>query len=97
MDSYLTAREGKVTGYVGKDAVELFRAIAIRGGLQMYAKCGMIPNRGWTITKMLAAAGGVTHKKYRRGQAQLAADDLTKWIDTMRAALPVEHQETPNV
>src|SRR4051812_28662227 len=77
------------TCFEGRDGVALFRAIALRSGLRLYAKTGMRPNRMWTPTAMLQAATGYTGQKYRRGQHEKAAADLTLWIDAMRAAIPV--------
>jgi hypothetical protein len=76
--------------FVGPDAVALFRATAIASGLRLYAKTGMKPNRAWSPTAMLAAATGITGKKYKRGEHQKAADDIKLWADTMSAALPRE-------
>lgn len=77
------------TAFVGRDAVALFRATALASGLRLYAKSGMVPNRAWTPTAMLRAAGAITGKTYKRGQHTLAADDLKTWADAMTAALPI--------
>lgn len=89
--SYLTMRDGKITGYIGPDAANLFRAITLKFGLDLYVatKGAVIPTRGLTITRMLKMATEYSGKEYKRGGAPLAIDDLEKWIDAMRAALPV--------
>lgn len=77
------------TAFVGPDAVALFRARTIASGLKLYAKTGMTPNRAWTISAMLKAAGKITGQTYKRGTAEQAAADLTIWADAMTAAIPV--------
>ena len=77
------------TTFAGPDGVALYRAMALRSGLAMYARSGMRPNWVWTPSAMLAAAGGVTGKVYKRGQYEVAADDLQVWIEAMKAAIPV--------
>lgn len=78
------------TAFVGPDAVALFRAAALWSGLRLYARSRIKPNRAWTPTAMLKAAGQITGKTYKRGQYETAAADLKIWMDTMKAALPVE-------
>lgn len=82
-------KEGRVTAYVGEDSTNLCRAITLKHALKLYAKCGLIPTRGVTITVMLRIAKEYTGKNYKRGQAMQAAEDVGVWIETMRAALPV--------
>lgn len=81
------------TTFVGIDAVSLFSATALKHGLSMYAKFKMMPNRAWTPTAMLKAATRLTGKKYKRGQHQIAADDVKVWCDAMASALPIVRQE----
>ena len=89
-DSYIGVNEkGGAASFVGPDAVALFRATALKSGLNMYAKCKMQPNRAWTPTAMLAAAADITKKTYKRGQYTQAAADLQIWIDAMKLAMPV--------
>ena len=77
------------TSYVGKDAVNLFRAITLMSALSMYAKTGMIPTRGVTAMVMLRIAKEYTGKTYKRGQHAQAAEDVKVWVNTMKAAMPV--------
>ena len=71
-----------MTTFVGKRGVETFRAISLKAGLQLFSKTGMKPNRAWTPTAMLKAAGTITGKVYKRGQYDLAVTDLDAWIDS---------------
>lgn len=75
--------------FTGPDGVGLFRAIALRSGLKMYAKCGMKPNRAWTPTVMLKMATSITGKTYKRGHYEQAVADLHVWIETMKSAIPI--------
>jgi hypothetical protein len=77
------------TTFSGPDATNLFRAMTLKSALGLYAKCGMIPTRGVTITKMLAMATEYTGKKYKRGDAEKAAEDVRQWCEAMKAALPI--------
>lgn len=72
---------GGATVCAGRDAVEVFRANALASGIRLYAKTKMLPNRMWTPTNMLKAAGSITGKTYKRGQYEQAAIDLKAWAD----------------
>ena len=87
-DSYVQVSSGGTT-FAGRDGVSLFQATTLKVGLGMYARTGVLPNRAWTPSAMLAAAGRITQKTYKRGQHAQAAADLEQWIAAMRAALPV--------
>ena len=69
-----------MTIFTGTDGVKTYRAAVLKSGLAMYAKCGMKPNRAWTPSAMLRAAGEITGKKYRRGEYQRAVSDLGAWL-----------------
>ena len=92
-ENYLGVRDGKITSYVGPDATAAFRAITIASALRFYAKTGMKVNRSYSPTLMLRAASDMTKKNYRRGEYLRAADDLMKWADEMKAALPVREED----
>lgn len=77
------------TSFVGPDAVNLFRAATLKGALKMYAACKIVPTRGVTATSMLKMATPYTGKTYKRGEHAKAAEDMTAWIETMKAALPI--------
>ena len=76
------------TAFVGREAVNIYAAIVLKSGIGLYAKCGIRPNRHYTPTRMLAAAGAITGKKYKRGQYAQAVADLQEWIDTNRPKVP---------
>lgn len=80
------------TTFAGPDAVNLVRATYLVSALRMYAKSRMLMTRGATPTHMLRLAGQYTGKTYKRGEHLQAADDVAKWADTMRAALPVRDE-----
>jgi hypothetical protein len=65
----------------GPGGVATYRAIALKHGLKLYADCGIQPNRAWTPMAMLATAGQITGKTYKRGQYAQAIADLTAWIN----------------
>ena len=87
-DSYLGVRDGQITSYVGEDATRAFQAIAVAHALRFYAKTGMKMNRMYTPTNMLKVASSITGKKYKARAYVEAADDLQKWANEMKAALP---------
>lgn len=84
--------KGGTTTFSGLDAVHLFRAAVLKSGLGLLSK-GIRPTQGLSLTKALKMASGYTGKKYKRGEAERARADLQIWIDTMKAALPVETEE----
>ena len=61
----------------------LYRAIVLENGLGLYIESGkkIIPNRSWTPTNMLRAAGEVTGITFRRGQHEFARQALRRWIE----------------
>lgn len=63
------------------NGVDVFVAIALKHGIIMYAAHGMIPNRGWTITKMMAKAREITGKKFTNREYDKASRALESWID----------------
>ena len=89
--SEVVVHKGGGTTFAGPDAVNLFRAITLKSALSMYAACGMIPTRGVTATVMLKIAKEYTGKTYKRGEHAKAALDVSVWIETMKAAMPVSH------
>jgi hypothetical protein len=89
-NSHITVTKNGGMCFAGPDATRLYAAMQIKSFIGLYQKCGMIPTRGMTITRMLEAATRYTGQTYKRGQASKAMDDLTIWIETMKSALPVE-------
>lgn len=59
-------------------------AAAIRLHLRVVAR-GMTPPRGVTKSYLLAEAGKITGKKYKRGEYDQAAKDLTEFLDQRNA------------
>lgn len=74
----------------GPKAVDLFQAVTLKSALNLYARCKMQPNRHWTPTLMLKAAGVYTGQKYKRGEYERAAGDLTLWIAKTRQEIAEE-------
>lgn len=93
MDSHITVRDGKCSSFVGPDAVNYVRAELLASSLRLYAKCGIRPTRHVGPTQMLKMATGYTGKSYKRSEYIKAADDVKKWADEMKAALPVQHTQ----
>jgi hypothetical protein len=89
-DSHITITDNGGMSFVGADAVDLYRVMTLRSSIDLHRKCGLIPTRGVTITKMFKLAGQYTGQTYKRGQHERAIADLTVWIETMKSALPIE-------
>jgi hypothetical protein len=83
--------EGKITAYVGPDAINLMRAKTLMLGLRTHIRTGgaMRITRNASPTALLKMASEYSGKTYKRGQYQAALDDVEKWAKTMEAALPV--------
>lgn len=86
-DSHISVSSGGTT-FVGDDATRLFAACTLRSAIKLL-RAGIKPTRGYTMTKALNATTLYTRKRYRRGEVDKALADLSVWIETMRAALPV--------
>lgn len=59
---------------------DTYRRIAIKHGLRLWAKTGIMPNTAWTLTKMLGVATvytGTTYPRSRKG-ADSAISDLDR-------------------
>lgn len=72
------------------DGITLYQASQLRSFLKLYAKTGMIPTRGVTITKMLKMASTFTGKTYKRGDAMKAHEDMHQWVEAAKASMPIE-------
>jgi hypothetical protein len=90
-NSYVHQSAHGSTTFVGHDAIQSLAAIQLYHTIRLYLKCGLIPTRGCGPKQMLALAGRYTGKTYKNSRPELerAANDVEKWADTMRAALPV--------
>jgi hypothetical protein len=95
--SEIVHHKGGGTTFAGPDAVAYFRARTLASSIKLFMRTGIIPTRGVTGPVMLRIATEITGKAYKRGQYQAAYDDVVRWADTMKAALPVEDNRQPNV
>jgi hypothetical protein len=78
------------TTYIGPDAVALVRAAHLFAALRLYAKTGMQVTRNARPAQLLEWATQLTGKQYKgKDKYFTAADDVHKWVETMKAALPV--------
>ena len=69
-----------MTMFAGPEGVQYFKAASIKAGLKLL-KVGIKPGRGWTQSKTLAAAAGITGKaKYRKVDIDQAIADLDHWL-----------------
>ena len=91
-ESYVVHHPGGTT-HVGPDAVNLVRAAYLKTALSMYARSKMLMTRGATPTVLLSMAKEYTGKTYKgANKYHDAAEGVRVWIETMKAALPVEDQ-----
>lgn len=95
-NSAITLHDGG-TSITGKDGMLYYKAITLKSSLSLFIKTGnrIIPTRGVTGPVMLRLASEFSGKTYKRGQYQQALDDLSVWIETMKAALPIEDERRP--
>ena len=77
----ITTSETGMTMAVGAAAVRVFGATALKIALKHYRPGGVLMNRAYTPSRMLATASTYTGKHYSRGQYQQAATDLEAWIN----------------
>jgi hypothetical protein len=91
-DSEIVLHEGGGISLKGEDATRLYQVVTLRSAISLYMKSGMIPTRGFTISRMLELASKYTGKKYKRNSRAewaKAIEDLNVWIETMKTALPI--------
>lgn len=86
MKDHIEVREG-VTTFSGRGAVDVYRALVIASGLELYAKTGMKPNRAYTPSAMMKAAREFTGKTLKARDYVGAAKALREWADSQ--AVPV--------
>jgi hypothetical protein len=67
--------------FEGPSGVAIYRAVALKAGLNFFRKTKIKPNRDWTPGAMLHAAGQITGKTYARGQYKQAVTDLEEWLN----------------
>ena len=70
-----------MTTFSGPEQVGTYVMVVLKSAISLYLKTGMKANRAYTQTNMLRKAGEITGKTYKRGQLQLAYDDLTKKLE----------------
>lgn len=66
------------------EGVNTFQAIVVKNAIKLYRATGMKANRSYTPANMLATAGAIVGKTYKRGQLEQAQNDLTAWIEARR-------------
>ena len=89
-DEIVHHKGGGVT-FAGENAVRVVAATALASSLALYAQTGILPTRGVTLTRMLAAARNyLPDTKFPRTRfgAQMAAEALADWSLKMRATIP---------
>ncbi len=59
--------------------IHRFSVLSLRGQMRLL-HVGMI-SRGLNKTKALKTAGGITGRKYKRGDMETAITDLSAWLD----------------
>jgi len=93
MESKIISSESG-TMFVGPQAVDVFRAVMLKHALSLHVRTGgaLRITRTATPTMLLKNAGAYTGKTYKRGQHAQALEDLTAYIETARAGIPVEAQ-----
>lgn len=79
----VTIHKGGGMGFSGAAGVDWFRFNALRSGLSLYVKTGMVPNRAWTRNTMLSMATGYTEVVYARSKK--AAERALADLDAMAA------------
>lgn len=82
--------KGEAVSFVGADAITCYKAAMLKSHIGLYQKCGMIPTRGFGISKMLAAANAILGTKYKRTQLDACREHLGVFVQTMKSALPTE-------
>lgn len=62
--------------FAGEKEVNTYVLVVLKAAIKLYINTGMKANRAYTPKNMLVKAAEFTGKKYKRGQLQLAFDDL---------------------
>lgn len=92
MEDKITLHKGGGMSVTGEFGMQLYKAITLKQALLFYSKTKMQVSRNVTPTVMFNIAKEFTGKTYKRGQYELAAADVQVWIDTAKAAIPVEDE-----
>lgn len=80
----------------GAIAMRALQAGMIARALRTYQKSGLLPTRGYTPTKMLAAASDLTGIKFKRGEYERAAQACLLAQETNEQILAIV-RETPGI
>ena len=72
--------------------INTFVLITLKSAIKLYLKTGMKANSAYTPTNMLRKAGEFTGKTYRRGQLQVAFDDLQAMYDKILEQREIDHR-----
>lgn len=64
---------------------DIYQALAIWGGLRLYAATGMKPNASWTPKAMMATASQITGRTFKARDYLAAAAACKEWAETERA------------
>jgi len=73
-----------MTTFAGKAEVNTYVMITLKSAIGIYIKTGMKVNRAYTPTNMLAKAGELLGKTYKRGQLKQAHDDLVAKLEEIK-------------
>lgn len=76
--------------FTGREEVNTFVLITLKGAIKLYINTGMKANHAYTPKNMLAKAGELLGKTYKRGQLQQAYDDLQAKYDEILKARATE-------
>lgn len=68
-------------GFSGPGGTDVFRARMLVSSLRLWAKTKIIPTKGFGIDKMLKLALEYTGVKYKRSEADRAAEAVSLWAD----------------
>lgn len=80
MDLIEYDEKGDARAFVGRGAVEVYRAAVIASGLRLYAATGMKPNRAYTPSAMMRAARSITGRAFKARDYEGAAAALSEWV-----------------
>lgn len=75
----------KAVVFTGEKEVSRFVLVVLKGAIKLYINTGMRANSAFTPQNMLVKAGEITGKTYKRGQLQIAHDDLQAMFDKIVA------------
>lgn len=95
-DSITYDNNGDARTFAGEGAVNVFAMAVIASGLRLYAKTGMLPNRAYTPTKMMAAAERYLGQTFKKRDYLGAAEALSQRVQEEKARIAAAQEEKPN-